>query len=88
MMSQLKQAWKRDRLGVLAVCCAIVAVALVVFPDDVRWQRTFEGIDLFTNETKQLTESGYQSVWFSTERLPAAGVFAFAALTMLLLRRR
>ena len=88
MLSQLKRAWKRDQLGVIAVVCAIVAAALVVLPDDVRWERTFDVIDLFTNETRPYTESGYQSVWFSTERLPAAGVFAFAAVTMLLLRRR
>ena len=88
MLSPLKRAWKRDRLGVLAVSCAIVAAALVVLPGDVRWERTFDVIDLFTNETRPYTESGYQTVWFSTERLPAAGVFAFAAVTMLLLRRR
>ena len=46
MMSQLKRAWKRDRLGVLAVCCAIIAVALVVFPDDVRSQRTSFVVEL------------------------------------------
>jgi hypothetical protein len=88
MMSQLKRAWKRDRLGGLAVCCAIIAAALVVLPDDVRWERTFDVIDYFTNETRQMTESGYRSVWFGAGRLPAAGVFAFAAVTMLLLRRR
>ena len=87
-VKRLLRAWKRDRIGVLAVTCAFVAAALVVLPGDVRWERTFDVIDLFTNETRPYTESGYRSVWFSTERLPAVGVFAFAAVTMLLLRRR
>jgi hypothetical protein len=94
MLKRLKQAWKRDRLGVLGVCCTIVAVALVVFPADVRWETTRNVIVISASDpnligdTQQRTESGYSSRWFSTERLPAAGVFAFAGLTMLLLRRR
>ena len=94
MLKRLLHEWKRDRLGVLGVCCAIVATALVVFPAEVRWETTRNVVVISASDpnligdTQLRTESGYSSRWFSTERLPVAGVFTFAALTMLLLRRR
>lgn len=86
---RLHKLWERDRLGVLGVCCAILAVALIVLPADVRWERERTWIPVFDSTVSMLThESGYKTRWITTERLPAAGLFAFAALTILLLRRR
>jgi len=98
---RLSELWERDRLGVLGVCCAILAAALIVLPADVRWEResnwtvvspSSSPINSNYNSPERgfmiFPDSGYTTKWFTVERLPAASVFAFAALTLLLLRRR
>lgn len=98
---RLRKLWGRDRLGVLGVCCAILAVALIVLPADVRWEREINwtvvspsSAPINSNYKSPergfmiFPDSGYTTKWFTVERLPAASVFAFAALTLLLLRRR
>jgi len=98
---RLRKLWGRDRLGVLGVCCAILAVALIVLPADVRWEREINWTVVSPSSAPSnsnykspergfmiFPDSGYTTKWFTVERLPAASVFAFAALTLLLLRRR
>ena len=94
MFKELQETWERDRLGMLAALCAVIAGALVALPAEVRWERTYEVLRTmtidgnFVTQPMLTTESGYKSVWFSTERLPAAGVAALASVTISLLRRR
>ena len=82
---------ENDRLGFLGVGAAGVAFVLWAFPKKLLCNGTYcREVDFWIppqpNLFGELSRESW--IWFSTERLPAAGVFAFAAVTMLLLRRR
>jgi hypothetical protein len=74
MLKRFKQAWKRDRLGVLGVSSAVVAFALWAFPFD--YCGAGSGICTATQ------------VFFTTERLPAIAALLALSFVLLLLRRR
>jgi len=85
MLKRFKQAWKRDRLGVLGVGAAVVAFAFWAFPN---WEcsageriRYAPGLQFRCIETRFFDA-------FSDERLPFAGAFLALAVILLLLRRR
>jgi hypothetical protein len=91
MLKRLKQAWKRDRLGVLGVGSAAVAFVLWAFP--VRF------LDVGTNFIEKpfweplpsglLGDAPRTSVhWFTDDRLPSIAAFLALAFVLLLLRRR
>ena len=90
-MGWLKQAWKRDRLGVLGVGSAVAAALMIVLPaeiyvmgDQIGETPSFNGSVSFP-----IYGPGYSYLeWFSTERLPEAAVFGFVSVILLLLRRR
>ena len=103
MLKRWKQAWKRDRLGVLGVGSAVVALVLWAFP--IRWMSTYhltlkygtfvekpfwEELPHLPNKSDIVPYSvPVTSVeWFSGERLPAIGAFLVLAGILLLLRRR
>ena len=91
VLKQLKQAWKRDRLGVLGVGSAVAAALMIVLPaeiyvtgDQIGETPSFNGSVSFP-----IYGPGYSYLeWFSTERLPEAAVFGFVSVILLLLRRR
>ena len=91
VLKQLKQAWKRDRLGVLGVGSAVAAALMIVLPaeifvmgDQIGETPSFNGSISFP-----IYGPGYSYIeWFSTERLPEAAVFGFVSVILLLLRRR
>jgi hypothetical protein len=91
MLKRLKQAWKRDRFGVLGVGSAIVAFVLWAFP--VRYL-----VISTAGNTTVIEQPFWQSLpssapmtsvrWFTDDRLPAIGAFLALSFILLLLRRR
>ena len=90
MLKRLQQAYKRDRLGVLGVSSAGVAVLLIGLPAEIYHSGGQIGeIESIHGGTIPLYAQGHTYLeWFSTERLPAASVFGFISVILLLLRRR
>lgn len=91
MIKLLGQIWKRDRLGVLGLGSAIVAVLMIVLPAEiyVSGPQIGETPSFNGSVSFPIYGPGYSySEWFSTERLPTAAVFGFVSVILLLLRRR
>ncbi len=92
MLTRLKQAWKRDRLGVLGVGSAVVAILLIILPAEVVWsnERWQWVIPLGGGEQYLSPEytSGVYSAWFTFERAPFSAILGLIAVLLLLLRRR
>lgn len=90
MLKRLKQTWKRDRLGVLGLSAAAAAVLLIVLPAEIyqSGEQVGETISVYGGTIPLYAPGNSYLEWFSTERLPAAAVFGFVSLTLLILRRR
>jgi len=87
----LGQIWNRDRLGVLGVGAAVVAVLMIVLPAEIYVSGSQIGETPSFNGSVSFPIYGpgsSYSEWFSTERLPEAAVFGFVSVILLLLRRR
>jgi hypothetical protein len=93
-MKRLKQAWKRDQLGVLGVGAAVGAFVLWAFP-----KKCIYGIfpcvefdfweDLPTYSSFYSEESpNFSWYWFTDVRLPAIAAVLALSFVLLLLRRR
>jgi hypothetical protein len=97
-LKRLKQAWERDRLGVLGVGSALLAFAFWAFP-----VRGFLNYNLVQTQVLPsfIQSHGYfedisglemfedvRLFWFTFERQEAAAAFLALAVILLLLRRR
>jgi len=98
VLKRLKQAWKRDRLGVLGVSSAVATFVLWAWPvlrdceptvydiaESMGIKASHPGscIQLFNGDFGWATDS-----YFSIDRLPAIGAFLALTIILLLLRRR
>lgn len=91
MLKRLKQAWKRDRLGVLGVGSAVLAFLFWIIPvrgvwaalgdEPPYWDFKWQSAGFFDHWASDW-------LWFSLERLPAIFAFLALAFILLLLRRR
>jgi hypothetical protein len=84
MLKRLKQAWKRDRLGVLGVVTAVAGFAFWAWPS--RFCLRNEWVLEPWPGTYRCLE--YQIDAFRLERLPVAGAFFTLAVSLLVFRRR
>ena len=101
MLKRLKQAWKRDRLGVLGIASAVVAFLFWAWPvlgsckplmnnTAIDWGY-IDGTALIPGSCYALfnEEFGWATDnYFTLDRLPFAAAFLALAFVLLLLRRR
>ncbi len=87
-MKRLKQAWKRDQLGVLGVGSAVAAFVFWGFP--VGYYCTFSSASGCIKDGLLYISNGEGggNAYFTPERLPVIGAFLALAVILLLLRRR
>ena len=90
-MKRLKQAWKRDRLGVLGVGAAVGAFVLWAFPKKSLCEgMSCREVDFWViGQPNLLGELPRDSwYWFTDVRLPAIAAVLALSFVLLLLRRR
>lgn len=90
MLYLIMKAWKRDRLGVIGASSAAAAVLLIVLPAEIYQSGAQIGeiMSVHGGSIPIYSPGSSYLEWFSTERLPAAAVFGFVSVLLLLLRRR